>query len=76
MKLLLENSSIPADQNVGGKSLLDMAEDRSMKELLLSFQTSYEDPMNSSKGATRCGEPGEHLKKKKFIETSGKGLKS
>ncbi|XP_027888784.1 putative ankyrin repeat domain-containing protein 31 [Xiphophorus couchianus] len=60
VKLLLENSSIPADQNVGGKSLLDMAEDRSMKELLLSFQTSYEDQMKSSKGATRCGEPDLH----------------
>ncbi|PWA17060.1 hypothetical protein CCH79_00013257, partial [Gambusia affinis] len=60
VELLLENGSIPADQNVGGKSLLDMAKDRSMKELLMSFQTSCKGQRKSGKGATPCGEPDFH----------------
>ncbi|XP_008415990.1 putative ankyrin repeat domain-containing protein 31 isoform X2 [Poecilia reticulata] len=57
VKLLLDNGSIPAYQKVSGKSLLDMAEDRSMKELLISFHTSCEGQRKSGKGATRCEEP-------------------
>ncbi|XP_014886851.1 putative ankyrin repeat domain-containing protein 31 isoform X1 [Poecilia latipinna] len=60
VKLLLQNGSIPAYQKVGGKTLLDMAEDRSMKELLMSFQTSCEGQRKSGKGATRCEEPDAH----------------
>ncbi|XP_054895605.1 ankyrin repeat domain-containing protein 31-like isoform X2 [Poeciliopsis prolifica] len=60
VKLLLENGSIPADQNVGGKSLLDTAKDTSMKELLMSFQASCEGQRKSSKGPTRCEEPDVH----------------
>ncbi|KAK5611830.1 hypothetical protein CRENBAI_009532 [Crenichthys baileyi] len=58
VKLLLENGSNPADQNVGGVRALDMATDRNMRELLMTFRASSVGQGESSKGAAQCAEPG------------------
>ncbi|MEQ2166622.1 hypothetical protein GOODEAATRI_030206, partial [Goodea atripinnis] len=58
VKLLLENGSNPTDQNVGGVRALDMATDRNMRELLMTFQASSVGQGESSKGAAQCAEPG------------------
>ncbi len=60
MKLLLQYGSNVSDRNVGGLRALDMAKEKDIKELLLTFTASsviHEQPSDSPVQHRRAGEP-------------------